>query len=84
MIPTVRFKSIPINYDKEVDGRKPNTLREKDLDDERHRILGASMISGEYGQIAIENTETHNMFIRDITDVTEWKEWLIISWKHQK
>jgi len=81
MIPTVRFKSIPENYGKELDGRKPNTLREKDLEDERYRILGASMVSGEFGFIEIENTESGRVFRRQITDVTEWKGWLIISWK---
>jgi hypothetical protein len=77
---TVSFKSIPENWEKERDGRKPNTLRKKDLEDPRHLALGAMMVSGDYGRIRIENSETGKAFDRQITDVTEWQGWLIISW----
>jgi len=80
----VKFKSFPENWVKEHDGRKPNTIRKKDLNDNRHRRLGVMMAADDYGTIEIENTATGEVFRRDITDVTEWDGWLIISWKHYK
>ena len=31
-------------------------------------------------QIEIFNTETKESFVRQVTDVTTWKDWYIISW----
>lgn len=81
---TVRYKSIPENWIKEKDGRKPNTLRQKDLNDKRCLKLGAMMATDDYGFIEMENTETKEVFIRNITDVTVWKGWIITSWKHEE
>ena len=69
---------------KEKIGKKPNTLRRKDLDDERHLMLGAMMATDDYGFIEIESTFDREVFKRQITDVTEWDGWLIISWEHEE
>ena len=81
---TVGFKSVPENFEKEEDGRKPNTIRKKDLKDERHMLLGSMMAVGYYGQIEITNSETNETFRRTIIDVTDWDGWLIISWRHRR
>lgn len=80
----VKFKSFPVNYEKEKDGRKPNTLRLKETNDYRFVHLGAMMLSGDYGKIQIKNSGTEESFVRTITDVSEWQGWIIISWRHRK
>lgn len=60
-------KSIPENWEKEKDGRKPNTVRELDGKDE----------------IMVINSETGIAFERPITDITFWKGKIIISWRHE-
>lgn len=71
----VKFKSIPGMFDKEKDGRKPNTLRKIDGEDIRFYAL-------KHGckRITIINTATGEKFTRDITDYTEWEGYAIISW----
>jgi len=78
MIP--RYKSIPEMWAKERDGRKPNTLRK--VHDTDKRIIALRDDACDY--IEIENTETGQVFKREITDYTEWEGWAIISWKHEK
>ena len=58
-------KSIPENWEKENDGRKPNTVRHLD---------GADVIE-------VVNTETGEKFEEVITDIRNWKGMIIISWK---
>lgn len=75
---TIHFKSIPENYEKEKDGRKPNTLRSNKS--------YAEHLSSEVMQptiIIIENSKTGEYFTRQITDITIWQDWVIISWKHE-
>ena len=75
MTSVVTFKSIPLNYNKEFIGIKPNTLRKIDETDIRFKALrdGCS-------RIRIVNTETHEYFEREIIDYTEWDGYAIISW----
>ena len=84
----VDFKSVPFNYDKEKDGRKPNTLRRFSvIDDPRRNLLErwADLDLSPLSQhIRITNTETGESFERSITDVTYWDGWFIISWKHEE
>ena len=61
-------KSINEIWEKEKDGRKPNTVRELDGKDE----------------IMICNADTGICFERKITDITFWKSKIIISWAHEK
>ena len=75
----VTFKSYPENFEKERDGRKPNTLRFYDRTDERFEAL----VMKECPVITIENTDTGETFRRDITDVTFWKGCVLISWRHE-
>jgi hypothetical protein len=77
---TVTFKSLPDIFAKEKDGRKPNTLGM--LDDLDTRF--AELLNGTATHITILNTHTGEEFTREITDVTEWDGYLIISWKVQK
>ena len=75
----VSFKSIPENYEKEFSGRKRNTLREMDIYDRRYELLKkwtpeTTML------VEIVNTDNGHKFRREITDVTFWKGWTLISW----
>lgn len=65
-------------FDKEKKGVKPNTLRKFVSSDVRFDDI----YSGIEKEITIVNTETKEEFTRKITDITVWKEWCIISWKH--
>lgn len=67
-------------YEKEKEGRKPNTLRRIYPQDDRFKLLrnGCKIIS-------IYNTNNLlEHFERKITDYTEWEGWAIISWKHSQ
>ena len=72
----VDFKSIPENYEKEEDGRKPNTLREVERSDHRFAALDCKTAT----HVRIHNTITHKSFKRKITDITYWCHQFIISW----
>lgn len=75
----VLFKSNPGFYEKEERGTKPNTTREIDEKDERFIHLRNGLAK----YIRVENTDTGQSFLREITDVSEFKGWMIISWKHK-
>jgi len=75
---TIHFKSIPENYEKEKDGRKPNTLRT--LQSYTEHLFSEET---EPKIIIIENSETGAFFTRQITDITIWQGWVIISWRHE-
>lgn len=75
--PYLVFKSTPENWMKERSGRKPNTLRKQDLTDARFHIRPGELL-------AIQNTETGEVFERQVTDVTHWEGWTIFSWRHPK
>lgn len=81
----VTFKSNPEMYWKERGGDKPNTLRKIDKDDPRFQKLNRRMKGwqSEPTHICIENNSSGDHFIREITDVTEWEDWMIISWRHE-
>ena len=81
----IHFKSTPENWRKEYFGLKPNTLREfKDTTDIRLDILNC-YIKNKLTElmIEIENTDTHEIFTRKVTDITEWHGFFIISWEHK-
>ena len=75
---TIHFKSIPENYEKEKDGRKPNTLRTLESYTEH---LFSEETEPEF--IIIENSITGEFFTREISDISFWDKWVIISWKHE-
>lgn len=81
----VKFKSTQENYRKEFLGLKRNTFRIRDyntrLKDIRFEILD-KWIKGKYNNLTIEiiNAKTNESFVREITDVTEYESWYIISW----
>lgn len=82
---TIRFKSIPENWRKEYLGIKKNTVRvfnmDDDKDDIRFEILQRYVFNGEWLlNIEIENTETREVFTREVTDVTLYQNIFIISW----
>jgi len=84
----IRFKSIPEMWEKEFDGRKPNTVRKIDYIDGRFckllsYVKDCTSFSWD-GLIEIKNTETQEIFKRRITDVSIWKDLMIISWKHEE
>lgn len=79
---TIKFKSIPENWRKEYLNLKRNTIRKwDDANDERFYIL-EDYLKGDLNllTIEIENTKTGEIFKREVTDVTKFEEWYIISW----
>lgn len=78
----VRFKSTPANWNKEKSGAKANTVRRLDTD-ERFETLRKWADTGKYGTIEMQNTETKEVFKRDVSDVTFWADSVIISWRGQ-
>ena len=82
MTELITFKSIPDMFSKERDGLKPNTLRKVDINDNRFfRLISCIKRVEPYPLIEIRNTETLESFIRQITDVTFWEGYAIISWR---
>lgn len=79
---TIRFKSTPDIWRKEYLGLKKNTLRKPDSPkDIRFEIL-SDFVHENYTMITveIENSITHEIFSRLISDVTIYDEYFIISW----
>lgn len=79
---SVDFKSIPEMYRKEFLGLKRNTLRKgKSKEDLRFELLD-NFISGELTDLKIRIIlkDTTESFTRQITDVTKWEGFYIISW----
>jgi len=74
---TVTFKSIPRNFEKEIRGIKPNTVRE--FDEKDKRFQGEDPV-----WIIIQERGTKRRFKRELTDVTYWGNIVIYSWKHIK
>lgn len=78
----VAFKSIPEMFEKEKFGSKCNTIRKLPIGDERENKLRIWASLVDYGRIAITNTKTKETFLRQVTDITIWQGWMIISWEH--
>jgi len=86
---TVEFNSDPEYFEKEKDGRKPNTVRTRiSYTDPRLSLLAEAKAK----KIRIKNTLTGETFEREITDISIWslnfdqpygnQLFFIISWKH--
>ena len=77
----IMFKSIPEMFEKEKDGRKPNTFRRPN---NMHEIVQMDVFAREFqkGQkyIQIENSETGEMFVRRLTDISFYDGFFIYSW----
>ena len=72
----IDFVSTYEMYDKEVIGRKPNTVRVLSFNKEQ-KLKSAT-------HVRIRRGYTEQCFIREITDKTKWfNEW-IISWNPQE
>lgn len=81
----VSFKSSEPFFTKEADGRKPNTIRKDNPLDRRFAILTVWMEKKQYGLIEITCAQDGNQFegfTRQVTDVSFYEGWWIISWKH--
>jgi len=82
MVKTIRFKSIPRYWRKEYLGLKNNTLRKFDnLEDIRLEII-EDYLNDKWTLINIEisNTETGEVFTREIRDITKFGDYYIITW----
>lgn len=82
----VVFKSWEDYFALEESGAKNNTARLVKMWERKFQILAAMRLSGKYGIIDIkevdhEGIETGNSFRRQITDVTFWDKFAIISWR---
>lgn len=77
----VTFKSNSSFFFKEMNGTKPNTFREDDQTDPRFMALNEHPPK----KIKIINTENPNLcFVREILDISFYKGYWIISWKHSE
>src|SRR3990167_6176160 len=78
----IKFKSAPENWKKEFSGIKNNTIRKQDrVSDERFRLIKKFMNKNiDKLYIKIENTETGEIFKREVSDVTVFQDWYLISW----
>jgi len=79
----VVFKSIPEMYEREKDGRKPNTIRKVYYPSTRFDTLRKWAKSGKYGKITIIKNTLDEEFTRQITDYIEWDGYAVISWRHE-
>ena len=78
----VSFKSIPSMWEIEEDGTKSNTIRMVTADEYRW------MKEERPAEIYIENVENGRVFVRTISHVLKFGEWLgqvqiLISWRHE-
>ena len=76
------FKSVEPFFTKEADGRKPNTIRQLSDGDPRRDTLLKWIGLDSYGQIEITLEGGPKGFRRQVTDVSIYQNWFIISWKH--
>jgi len=84
MAKTIKFKSVPRNWRKEWLGTKPNTIRTfAETGDIREELL-IDFIEERWNllEIEIENTETMEVFRRNVIDVNLWDGVYTISWEH--
>lgn len=77
----VIFKSEYQNFINEESGLKSNTIREVDWSDERFWMLREMLTKQVYGIIKIKLPNTLQSFERQITNITFWKNFVIISWR---
>jgi len=76
--PCVVFKSYKKFFDKENSGRKNNTVRKIDKDKRFELLKEFDRIGTLY--IKIECIENGQCFYRRIGDVSEYEDFLIITW----
>ncbi len=79
----IEFKSNSENYLKEKCGKKSNTMRPNENGDGRYKLLWKMQMSGKYGKIKIlldSDDENSTFFVRQITDVTFYKDCYVVSW----
>lgn len=88
----IQFKSTPENWEKEFDGRKRNTVRVFDNENDLRKEILDHFIKFKSGgkkpaylkilKIEIMNTEIKQVFEREVTDVTYFPQGncYIISW----
>lgn len=77
----ITFKSFPKYWAKEKKGIKNNTLREVDYEDDRFKLLDKyNKSSYNTLQIKIVNSDTNKSFVREIRDVTYYKNYVVITW----
>ena len=78
----VRFISSFDNYEKEIRGRKNNTVRlNAKCDREPFKTLRRWDENKIYGTVTIQKGYTKENFTRKVTDVTFWGMVCVVSWK---
>jgi len=79
----IEFKSNTDNYYEEESGRKSNTIRRINMEDDRFKILRLWINTKKYGKIRIIHKQSlKEHFTRKITNITWWMGCYLISWKH--
>ena len=74
----IKFRSTPENFRNEHDGSKPNTVRITEFWNDVWWQLYKKAT-----HIRIINTKTKDIFEREITNKTLYRNMAIISWKHE-
>ena len=71
----VTFKSNNVMFKKELSGNKNNTVRRLNSEETKE------FYEAELKTVCIVNSETGESFKRIISDITEWWDIIIISWR---
>ena len=81
MTSNVVFKSDPEYWKKEYLGDKRNTMRLYDITDPRHELL-KDFMDGRIKDLTLTlvNTKTGAVFTRELSDVSLYSGWFILSW----
>ena len=77
----VTFKTDPVYYELEKDGRKNNTVRVVNSEELKFQALEKNLVD-EIQIVCSGNVEMS--FRRKITDVSYWKDLVIITWEHKE
>jgi len=82
---TVIFQSMPVMYEKEESGVKPNTVRILEFHEEVELMKASERLT----HIQIRESYHNSKFIRELTDVSKIGELLgksvyIFSWRHEE
>jgi hypothetical protein len=82
-----RFKSNPVNYEKESLDIKNNTIRLIDLSDERFtNFIAWNEFGYNDGDIKIKivnSFDANQFFVRGIRDISLWENLMVITWNEE-
>lgn len=81
----IQFKSEELYFTRESVGLKNNTIREIDWEDKRFEALVKWYFNGYKNKyIRITSSNRQSTFSRKITDISFFKNFVIITWENKK